>query len=124
MREGMPAARPAAPVAGPRPMPRGPASQPTQTGSSLNDPKSAFSDAAYQRTAAAEARGVKNQEMLSKQQDVDDPNKFFKNPGKLVPLDQLVQRQKVQGDGTPQPPRATPVGTRPPPTVRRPVLAR
>ena len=38
--------------------PRGPASQPERVGSSINNPNSAFSDAAYARTAAAQKMGV------------------------------------------------------------------
>ena len=114
------AARPAAPVASP--MQRGPASQPLRTGSSLDNPASAFSDAAYQRSNAAVAQGVKKQETLSRAQNLDDPKKFF--PGRTLPLDQLVRNQKIQalpGDA-PLPPRARPVGTAPP--VLRPMLAR
>lgn len=72
-----------------RPTPRGPASQPQQVGSSLDDPRSAFSDAAYARTASAQAQGVKRQEALSKAANLDDPRKFF--TGRTLPLDQLVQ---------------------------------
>ena len=38
--------------------PRGPASQPVRTGSAIDNPNSAFSDAAYARTAAAQQTGV------------------------------------------------------------------
>ena len=38
--------------------PRGPASQPVRTGSAIDNPNSAFSDAAYARTAAAQQMGV------------------------------------------------------------------
>lgn len=38
--------------------PRGPASQPVRTGSAIDNPNSAFSDAAFARTAAAQQTGV------------------------------------------------------------------
>jgi hypothetical protein len=96
------APKPAAPkpiIAGITPVPRGPASQPAPTGSALDNPNNAFSKEAYARTAAAEAKGVKRQEELSKAVNVDDPKKFF--TGRVLPLDQLVKRQKLQGIGTP-----------------------
>lgn len=74
------------------PVPRGPASQPALVGSSLNDPNNAFSKEAYARTDAAMAKGVKRQEELSRAVNVDSPKKFY--TGRVLPLDQLVNRPK------------------------------
>lgn len=88
-------------VTTPAPMPRGPASQPSPTGSALDNPNNAFSKEAYARTAAAEAKGVKRQEELSRAVNVDDPRKFF--TGRVLPLDQLVKRQKTILPGSTRP---------------------
>lgn len=62
------------------PLPRGPASQPQKTGSSLDNPNSAFSDAAYQRTADAQAEGVRRQAEEANKPTMGDVDRAFK-PG-------------------------------------------
>lgn len=61
-------------------LPRGPASQPQKTGSSLDNPNSAFSDAAYQRTADAQAEGVRRQAEEANKPTMGDVDRAFK-PG-------------------------------------------